>query len=76
MNLPLRRDANPHVATAQVELPRPQETLMWEQFARDVRKVQAGGAPNEHWPQIAYATQRVVQAVYESAKGDNKTVRL
>ena len=60
----------------QVELPRPQEALMWEQFARDVRQVQAGGAPNEHWPRIAHATQAVVQAVYESAKNGNKAVRL
>ena len=49
---------------------------MWEQFARDVREVQSGGAPNEHWPHILEVTQRVVLAVMESATHGNKLVRL
>lgn len=60
----------------QAKLERPQEVLMWEQFAEDVRAVRACGKPNPHWPRIAELTQRVVLAVEESAKHGNKQVRL
>ncbi len=55
---------------------KPQETLMWEQFAADVRAIQAGGKPNDHWPKIAYLTQLVVLAVDESSRNGNKPVYL
>ena len=45
----------------------PQELTMWENFAACVRKAQAGGGTDPHWPRIAALTQRVVCKVLESA---------
>lgn len=73
LNFILSRDI---VWNAQVHLDRPQETLMWENFARCIRNIKGGGGPDEFWPKIAALTQKVVLAIEESARNDCRRVSL
>jgi hypothetical protein len=59
-----------------VHLDKPQEVSMWETMACCVRRIQAGQAPNRHWPRIAESTQRVVSAVEISARQGHTPVYL
>ena len=59
---------------AQVYLDRPQETLMWEDFAECIYNIQAGKPPDEYWPRISALTNKVVVAVQESADNDCKLI--
>ena len=60
----------------QVHLQKPQEAMMVEAFTSLVRKVQDGGAPDQHWPTIAVMTQKVICAVQLSAENDCQSVQL
>ena len=51
-----------------VMLERPQDTLMWEEFARCIYNIRAGGAPKPQWSEWSFKTQQVVCAVEESAR--------
>jgi predicted dehydrogenase len=52
-----------------VENELPQEAFMWETFAKCVLKVKNGQKCETMWQELAEKTQRIVSAVFESAKG-------
>ncbi len=61
----------------QVPLPKPQETLMWEEFARCVVAIKdRGEKPNPKWMQLARDTQQVVLAVDASLKRGGAPIRV
>lgn len=62
--------------TLQVHLKLPQEAMMVKAFCDLVRKVQAGEAPDQHWPTIAVMTQKIVCAIQLSAENDCQSVQL
>lgn len=60
----------------QVFLDKPQETVMWEDFAKCVKAIRKGEAPAQRWPQESLLTQRVLNAFLDSALQDSAVVRL
>lgn len=58
----------------QVNLERPQETYMWEDFAECVYAIQDGKQPNSHWPAISELTSKCVLVVEESINNGCKAV--
>lgn len=60
----------------QVKLDRPQESYMWETFARCVEQIKDGRNPAPSWPAMAALTQRVISAIDESDLAGGKTIQL